>query len=88
MPYVRASLIAQEFGFSSRHWIRLAAAGKIPCATQPSGPGGHWLFELDAFREWFATRAPRPVTDVSNHQKATREEISKWLNEAILKGRQ
>jgi hypothetical protein len=36
---IKAAEIAREYGFSTRYWTKLAAAGKIPGATQPSGPG-------------------------------------------------
>jgi hypothetical protein len=44
--------IAKEYGFSSRYWIKLAAAGGIPGAWQPSGPGGSWVFDRREFRLW------------------------------------
>src|ERR1700730_15248000 len=51
-PQLRASEIARAYGFTSRYWIRLAAAGKIPGAWQPSGPGGGWLFDQAQFVAW------------------------------------
>src|SRR5262249_58633274 len=51
-PQLRASEIARAYGFTSRHWIRLAAAGKIPGAWQPSGPGGGGLFDQAQFVAW------------------------------------
>lgn len=53
---VTASQIAQEFGFSARHWTRAASAGKVPGACQPSGPGGHWLFDVALFRRWWTAK--------------------------------
>ena len=50
--HVKASFLVQEYGFTARYWIRLAAQGKIPGARQPSGPGGCWSFDLAAFRRW------------------------------------
>ncbi len=61
--HVTARTIADEFGLSPRHWTRMAAAGKIPGAWQPSGEGGAWLFDIDAFRRW----------RVSNQRK-----VSEW----------
>jgi hypothetical protein len=37
--------LAREYGFTARHWTRLAAAGRVPGARQPAGPNGQWLFE-------------------------------------------
>jgi integrase len=51
-PQLRASEIARAYGFTSRYWIRLAAAGKVPGAWQPSGPGGGWLFDHAEFAAW------------------------------------
>lgn len=46
---LRACDLARDYGFTARHWLRLAAAGKIPGARQPAGAGGHWLFERRGF---------------------------------------
>jgi hypothetical protein len=40
MRPIPASDIAARYGFTARHWIRLAAAGKVPGAKQPTGPRG------------------------------------------------
>lgn len=49
---VSASHIAREYGLTARHWIRMAAQGKIPGAWQPSGSRGKWLFDPEAFARW------------------------------------
>ena len=49
---LRASEIAARYGLSSRYWIKMAAAGRIPGAWQPSGPGGGWLFDQAQFVAW------------------------------------
>jgi hypothetical protein len=38
-PQLRASEISDAYDFTPRHWIRQAAAGRIPGARQPSGVG-------------------------------------------------
>lgn len=53
--HVPARVIANEFGMTPRHWTRMAASGKIPGAWQPSGEGGTWLFDIEAFRRWRAS---------------------------------
>lgn len=53
MKPVSASIIAEKFGFTARHWIRLAASGKVPGAYQPSGPRGAWCFDLTVFEKWW-----------------------------------
>lgn len=60
--HVKAAAIVAEFGFTARHWIRLAAKGKIPGARQPSGPNGCWTFDLTAFRRWHNSTARRVTT--------------------------
>jgi hypothetical protein len=56
---LRASEIARVYGFSSRHWIRMAAEGRIPGARQPSGVGGVWLFDAVRFASWWESRTRR-----------------------------
>ena len=51
-----ASDLAREYGFTPRHWTRLAAAGRVPGARQPSGRLGQWLFEAAIFRQWWNSR--------------------------------
>jgi hypothetical protein len=46
---LRASEISRQYGFTSRYWIRMAAAGRVPGARQPSGVGGAWLFDARLF---------------------------------------
>ena len=53
MNHLTASQIATDYGFTARHWIRMAAAGKVPGAYQPGGQGGKWLFDAQAFARWF-----------------------------------
>src|SRR5262249_37175903 len=36
-----------------RHWTKLAAEGRIPGASQPCGPRGHWVFDAIMFVEWW-----------------------------------
>lgn len=52
MKTATPSQIAANYGFTARHWVRQASSGLIPGATQPSGPGGHWLFDRRAFANW------------------------------------
>lgn len=55
----KASEIAAEYGFSTRYWIKLASAGKIPGAWQPSGEHGVWVFDRREFRLWRAKGMPK-----------------------------
>jgi hypothetical protein len=48
-----AADLAREYGYTPRHWTRLAAAGKVPGARQLSGPKGKWLFDAAVFQEWW-----------------------------------
>jgi hypothetical protein len=50
---LRATDIARDYGFTPRHWARLAAAGKIPGARQPGGRRGHWVFDRRVFVAWW-----------------------------------
>lgn len=61
--YVSAADLVAEFGFTERHWTRMAAAGRVPGARQPFGPRSRWVFDLTAVREWWAAaeKAGRPV---------------------------
>jgi integrase len=56
-PQLRAAEIARKYGFTTRHWIRPAATGKIPGVRQPSGPRGCWLFDAALFAKWLDERA-------------------------------
>ncbi|WAJ27160.1 helix-turn-helix domain-containing protein [Antarcticirhabdus aurantiaca] len=69
--HVTAKVIAEEFGLSARHWTRMASAGKIPGAWQPSGEGGHWLFDLDAFRRW-RTSTQKKVAEWPGYTRGVR----------------
>lgn|SRR5215472_3963973 len=51
-----ASNLARLYGCSPRYWTRLAAAGKIPGARQPSGPMAKWLFDAAVFEKWWQSR--------------------------------
>lgn len=54
MPrHVPASALVERYGFTARHWIRLAAAGKVPGAFQPFGAHGRWVFDLDVVARWW-----------------------------------
>jgi hypothetical protein len=53
-----AELVAR-FGMTPRHWTRLASTGQIPGAWQPSGQGGKWLFDLQAFIGWRQSKFKR-----------------------------
>lgn len=59
--YLTARNIAEEFGETSRHWTKLAAAGAVPGARQPKDKAT-WLFDLDTFRAWHAKGQPRVET--------------------------
>lgn len=50
---VSAARLVEEFGFTERHWIRMAAAGRVPGARQPFGPRSRWVFDLTAVRRWW-----------------------------------
>src|SRR5688572_17298606 len=52
-PQLRAADLARDYGFTARYWIKLAVAGRIPSARQPSGPGGAWLFDPVSFADWW-----------------------------------
>jgi hypothetical protein len=58
-PQLRASEIARMHGFTSRYWTRMAAAGRIPGARQPSGIGGAWVFDARQFAAWWESRTKR-----------------------------
>ena len=45
MKPLTAKAISERYGFTPRHWTRLAAAGKVPGAYQPGGDGGQWVFD-------------------------------------------
>ena len=51
-----ASALARSYGFTPRHWIRLAAQGRIPGARQPFGPRGRWVFDASIFKSWWAAQ--------------------------------
>jgi hypothetical protein len=57
--YAKAVEIAQEYGFSTRYWIKLAANGRIPGAKQPAGKGGCWVFDRVVFRRWWNSQGRR-----------------------------
>jgi hypothetical protein len=57
--HVSAAYLVGLIGFSS-HWLTdLAAAGKIPGACQPSGPGGAWRFDEVEFWRWWNSRTKK-----------------------------
>lgn len=60
--YVRAADLVSEFGFTERHWVRQAAAGRVPGARQPFGAHSPWVFDVEAVRAWWtsAERSPEP----------------------------
>src|SRR6185503_12214974 len=51
-----ATQLSKEYGFTPRHWARLAASGKVPGARQPAGPNGQWMFDPVAFKRWWDSR--------------------------------
>src|SRR6516162_815627 len=52
-PQLRTPDLVARYGFTAQHWIKLAAEGRIPGATQPCGPRGHWSFDAILFEEWW-----------------------------------
>ena len=60
--YVRAADLVSEFDFTERHWVRQAAAGRVPGARQPFGAHSPWVFDVEAVRAWWtsAERSPEP----------------------------
>lgn len=58
--YVRAADLTAEFGFTDRHWIKQAAAGRVPGAFQPFGPHSTWVFDIETVRAWWAEVGIRP----------------------------
>lgn len=96
-----SSQIAAEYGFSSRYWIKQAAAGKVPGARQPSGPGGQWLFDHADFTlywsgcvrevvEWrppvkTVGRSRAPVVTVEMSAAARRQRTEELLRRAGIK---
>jgi hypothetical protein len=47
VTHLTAAELSKTYGLTARHWIRLAARGKVPGAYQPAGEGGKWLFDED-----------------------------------------
>jgi hypothetical protein len=45
--------VARQYGFTARHWIKLAAAGRIPGARQPFGARGAWVFDALLLAKWW-----------------------------------
>jgi len=62
-PQLKATDLADRYGFTARYWIKLAAAGRVPGAWQPSGPGGAWLFDEAQFAAW---------------REATKRKVTTW----------
>lgn len=60
---VPVSVLVERYGFTSRHWTRLAAMGKVPGARQPFGPHGRWVFDPDVVARWW---------------DAQRRQVSEW----------
>lgn len=58
--YVQVEAIIEEFGFSRRQWLNQAAAGRVPGARQPFGPGTTWVFDIEAVRAWWAASERKP----------------------------
>jgi len=54
--YLTPGQIADQYGFTARHWGRMAASGKVPGSYQPSGDRGRWVFDQAEFRKWWASR--------------------------------
>ena len=52
-PQLRTADLVVRYGFTARHWTKLAAQGRIPGARQPCGPRGHWSFDARLFAEWW-----------------------------------
>lgn len=62
MTHITAADLAKTYGLTARHWIRLAARGKVPGAYQPGGEGGKWLFDAVAFQRWFKSTDRKGAT--------------------------
>jgi len=58
--WVSASDLVKEFGFTSRHWTRMASAGRVPSAHQPFGPRSSWTFEITEVRTWWEASVEQP----------------------------
>ncbi len=75
---VSAARLVEEFGFTERHWIRMAAAGRVPGARQPFGPRSSWVFDLTAVRRWWestlktAPEQPMPAVVGKRRRVASR----------------
>jgi len=70
--HVSAAYLAQRTEFSTHWFTAKAAAGQIPGAYQPSGPGGEWRFdEIEFWRWWNSSRKKeekwRPSTDAARN---------------------
>ena len=52
-PQLRTADLVARYGFTERHWRKLAAEGRIPGATQPCGSRGHWVFDARLFAAWW-----------------------------------
>ncbi len=92
--YLSAPQIAKAIGFSRRWVTTMAAAGKIPGAYQPAGPGGEWRFEERAFWVWWQTTLRRegaswrpepvtklakaPATGVGSSESPLRRRLREW----------
>ncbi|MBC8131013.1 MAG: hypothetical protein H7Y08_11925 [Rhizobiaceae bacterium] len=72
--HLTARNIAEDFGETSRHWTKMAAAGLVPGAFQPKDKTG-WLFDADAFRVWHEAGQPK----VERPPAPARKEAAKVL---------
>jgi hypothetical protein len=58
-PQLTAAQVAAEYGYTAKHWGRLAAAGRIPGASQPLGAGGQWFSTRKRSARWWQTASER-----------------------------
>ncbi|MBA9069910.1 hypothetical protein FHR71_003671 [Methylobacterium sp. RAS18] len=96
--YVRAADLVSEFGFTERHWVRQAAAGRVPGARQPFGAHSHWVFDIEAVRSWWACAEREPEPKPTPRLRTTplhrfsakppvRHDIKKQLARLLAEGR-
>src|SRR6516164_137484 len=64
-PQLRAADLVARYGFTGRHWRKLAAEGRIPGASQPCGPRGHWVFDAILFDEWWRAGRREAICRIS-----------------------
>jgi hypothetical protein len=96
-----AADLAREYGYTPRHWMRLAASGIVPGATQPTGRNGKWFFDKAVFRRWWVSRQQEvpcvsiagakrigsaPSVRIENTAEASRQRTERLLIDVLGRG--